>query len=126
MEPLDPLHRLGHGQSQRRRDSELGQGKLALVDEQVFQVGAVEPQRQLAQGSIAACPHLVEDCRNPFASFARYRPRRARPRRGALRLVEFGPLVPYRQTAPARILPTGPTLSPPAPTSLTAPTFSPV
>src|SRR3546814_2293671 len=54
MEPLDPLHRLGHGQSQRRRDSELGQGKLALVDEQVFQVGAVEPHRQLAQGSIAA------------------------------------------------------------------------
>src|SRR3546814_13670655 len=113
MEPLDPLHRLGHGQSQRRRDSELGQGKLALVDEPAFQVGAVAPHRPLAQGSIAACPHLVADCRTPFAYFARYRPPRARHPRGALRLLEFAPIGPSRQTAPARLLPTGHTPPPP-------------
>src|SRR3546814_20318301 len=71
MEPLDPLRRFGHGKAQSRRDGELGQGKLALVDEQVAQIGAVESQRQLAKRSVTAGAHLIEDCGNAFAPLDR-------------------------------------------------------
>src|SRR3546814_7649775 len=118
MEPLDPLRCFGHVQAQSRRDGELGQGALTLVDEQVVQIGAVEPQRQLAKRGVTAGAHLIENRGNAFAQFARDRSRRARQRGSALRVVEVGPIESYRQGAHASILSTGTTISPRAPACL--------
>src|SRR3546814_7126602 len=83
-------------------------------------IGAVESQRQLAKRSVTAGAHLIEDCGNAFAQFARDRPRRARQRGGALRVVEVGPIESYRQGAHASILSTGTTIRPRAPACLSA------
>src|SRR3546814_14646519 len=109
MEPREPLRRCGQGKAQSRRDGEIGQGKLALVDEQVAQIGAVESQRQLAKRSVTAGAHLLEDCGNAFAQFARDRPRRARQRGGALRVGEVGPIEFLRTGAHASTLSTATT-----------------